>query len=163
MPAPGAGAPTFVDNGAVSLTRQQAFIEAPLQTVWDLIADVERHPQWWPRVLEVQCEGLEQGCTYRQVVRTPFGREEMNLLVEGLEDCRNLAIRCISSGTFVRFALAEAQGGTFVDGQMGMDPTGIGNRVVDAVAGRRYFASWLAATFGALDEAARARADRTAA
>jgi hypothetical protein len=142
----------------MSLCRQQGFIEAPVETVWDLISDVERHPEWWPRVVEVECDGLEQGCTYREVVRGPLGDEEMELMVEGLEDYRRLNIRCVNTGTFVRFELTGARGGTFLDGEMGMDPTGLGNRVFDAVAGRRYFSRWMSSTLEALQEAA---TDRT--
>jgi hypothetical protein len=144
---------------AVSHCRQQGFVAAPVETVWDLIADVERHPEWWPRVIEVQCEGLEEGCTYRQLTQTPVGRDEMNLLVEGRDELRNLRIRCLNTGTFVRFALTGAQDGTFVDGEMGMDPQGIKNRVIDAVAGKRYFSQWLDSTMGALERAAKEKAE----
>jgi hypothetical protein len=144
---------------AVSHCRQQGFVAAPVETVWDLIADVERHPEWWPRVIEVECEGLEEGCTYRQLTQTPVGKDEMNLLIEGRDELRNLRIRCLNTGTFVRFALTGAQDGTFVDGEMGMDPQGIGNRVFDAVAGRRYFSQWLDSTMEALERAAKEEAE----
>jgi hypothetical protein len=51
-------------------------------------------------------------------------------------------------------ALTEAQGGTFVDGEIGMDPTNLPNRVFDAIAGKRYFRSWMNATLEALQQAA---------
>ena len=35
-----------------------------------------------------------------------------------------------------------------------MDPQGVVNRVIDAVAGRRYFSSWLRSTLDALERAA---------
>jgi uncharacterized protein YndB with AHSA1/START domain len=143
----------------VSHTRQEAFIDAPVQRIWELVSDPDRHPEWWPRIVDVECEGLEEGCTYREVVRTPFGRESMHLQVDQLEDCRNLAIRCLNTGTFVRFEFTEAQSGTFVAGEMGMDPMGVSYRVFDAVAGRRYFTSWLAQTFAALEEAAKPPAE----
>ena len=106
----------------MSEARQQAYIEAPVEIVWDLLADVDRHPEWWPRVLEVECDGLEPGCTYRQVTQTPMGKDEMNLHVDSMDDCRNLVIRCVNTGTFVRWTLAEAQDGTFVDATFGMEP-----------------------------------------
>ena len=140
--------------------RQQAFIEAPVRIVWDLIADVERHPEWWPTVLEVECDGLEAGCTYREVTRTPFGTEEMQMHVERLEDGEDFLIRCLNTGTFVHFALTQAQDGTFVDAHCGMDPHGIVNRAFDAVAGKRYFRSWMQKS---LDAMQRAAADRAAA
>jgi uncharacterized protein YndB with AHSA1/START domain len=143
----------------MSLCRQQGFIEAPVAVVWDLISDVERHPEWWPRVVEVECEGLEEGCTYRAVEQTPFGEEELDVLIEARDEYRRLNIRCINTGTFVRFALTEARGGTFLDGEMGMDPKGVVSRVFDVVAGRRYFSSWMTSTLEALGRAASERGE----
>jgi uncharacterized protein YndB with AHSA1/START domain len=142
----------------MSAARRQAFIDAPVEAVWELIREAERHPEWWPRVIDVDCDGLSEGCTYREVVKTPLGLDEMNLEVERLDDCENLAIRCLNTGTFVRFTLTEAQGGTFVEGQMGMDAKQPAMRVFDAVAGQRYFRSWLRQTLEALERTACERA-----
>ncbi len=141
----------------MSLCRQQGFIEAPVAVVWDLISDIERHPEWWPRVIEVHCEGLEEGCTYRQLTQTPIGKDEMNLLIENRDELRRLHIRCLNTGTFVRFEITEAQGGTFVDGEMGMDPQGLRARVIDGTVGRRYFTDWIEKTFDGLRSAASGR------
>jgi hypothetical protein len=139
--------------------RRQAHIEAPIAIVWELIADVERHEEWWPRVLETECKELGEGCTYRQVVHTPLGNDEMNLRIETLDDCEEFRIRCVDTGTFVRFGLTEAQDGTFVDGRMGMEPDGLAYRVFDALAGRIYFRRWLAESLDAMSAAARRRAE----
>ena len=141
----------------MSLVRQQGFVEAPVEVVWDLISDVERHPEWWPRVIEVQCEGLEEGCTYRQLTQTPMGKDEMHLLIENSDDLRNLRIRCLNTGTFVDFGITGAQNGTFVDGEMGMDPQNLRSRLIDVTVGRRYFSQWLEATLEALEAAAKSR------
>ena len=109
-------------------------------------------------MIEVQCDGLEEGCTYRQLTQTPVGKDEMNLLIENEEDMRRLHIRCLNTGTFIRFDLTGARGGTFVDGEMGMDPQGVKARIFDAAAGRRYFDDWIAKTLAALDQAAQRRA-----
>lgn len=142
----------------MSDSRQQVWIDAPPPIVWELIADVEHHPEWWPRVVSVECEGLEEGCTYREIVSTPIGKDEMELEVERLADCEELAIRCVNSGTFIQFALTEAQDGTFVDGRMGMDPKNLPSRVIDVTVGKRYFRAWLADSLAAMREAAAERA-----
>ena len=97
-------------------------------------------------------------CTYRQITQTPFGKDQMNLRIEDRDDPRRLHVRCMNTGTFVRFDLTGAQGGTFADGEMGMDPDRMSNRVFDAVLGRRYFKSWLEQTMEALETAAKDRA-----
>lgn len=142
----------------MSHARQQGFIEAPVEIVWELLADVNRHPQWWPRVVAVRCEGLEEGCTYREVVQTPFGEEELIPLIEQRDECRALRIRCLNTGTFVRFTLTAARDGTFLEGEMGMEPEGLTNRVFDVVAGKRYFRNWMEQTLAALDDVACERA-----
>jgi uncharacterized protein YndB with AHSA1/START domain len=139
----------------VSSARLQAFIEAPLPAVWDLIADVDRHPEWWPRVIEVHCEGLEEGCTYREVVKSPFGSEDdMEMRIDRLAENEELRIRCINTGTYCKIALTEAQSGTFVDGEAGMEPATLQTRVFDALAGKRYFRTWMRQTLDALDRVA---------
>lgn len=139
--------------------RQQSFIDAPVQVVWELLEDVERHPEWWPRVLEVECdEAFEPGCTYREVVHGPTGDDEMLLHVDRMEDCRELLIRCVNTGTFVHMLLTEAQEGTFVDARFGMEPSRLKYRVFDLVAGKRYFRSWLVQSIEAMQRVAADRA-----
>ena len=50
--------PTRARIRRVSLCRRQAFIEAPVPVVWELIADIENHPEWWPRVIDVECDAM---------------------------------------------------------------------------------------------------------
>jgi uncharacterized protein YndB with AHSA1/START domain len=154
----GAPPPKGDNRGRMSEARQQAYIEAPVEIVWDLLADVDRHPEWWPRVLSVQCDGLEPGCNYRQVTQTPMGKDEMNLHVDSMDDCRNLVIRCVNTGTFVRWTLAEAQDGTFVDATFGIEPFKLQYRVFDWTIGRRFFRNWLDES---LDAMQRVAAERT--
>jgi hypothetical protein len=139
----------------MSLYREQALIEAPVTTVWELIGDVDRHPEWWPKVVEVECEGLDEGCNYRMVTKSPMGgSSEMAIEVERLEGCRELLIRCINTGTYCRWLLTEARGGTFVDAEFGMDPRTMGTRVFDALAGKRYFRRWVGQSLDGLRTAA---------
>ena len=146
------------NHSVVSEARQQAYIEAPVHVVWDLLADADRHPEWWPRVVAVECDGLEAGCTYREVVQTPMGKDEMSLHVDEMDDCKALLIRCINTGTFVHWTLTEAQDGTFVDATFGMEPFKLQYRVFDATLGRRFFRSWLQDSLDAMRRVAAARA-----
>ena len=141
----------------MSHVRQEAFIDAPVEVVWELVSDVGQHPDWWPRVVEIGGDVFEQGSRYRQVTKAAVGHEATTLEIEEIEDLDHLAIRCLDTGTYVRFLLTEAQGGTFVDSQMGMDPKGLRNRLFDTVMGERYFSSWLADTVASLSDAARRR------
>jgi uncharacterized protein YndB with AHSA1/START domain len=143
----------------MSEARQQAYIDAPVELVWRLLEDVDRHPEWWPRVVEVECEGLEAGCTYREVVQTPLGKDEMQLRVDRLDDCKELLIRCVNTGTFVQFALTEAQDGTFVDARFGMEPWKLKYRVIDMAIGKRYFRNWLEQSLDAMQRACGDRAE----
>jgi uncharacterized protein YndB with AHSA1/START domain len=143
----------------MSEARQQAYIEAPIGVVWELLEDVDRHPEWWPRVLEIDCEDdFEPGCTYREVVRGPVGKDDMLLRVDRMEDCKELLIRCVNTGTFVHWQLAEAQEGTFVDAAFGMEPAKLQYRLFDRLAGKRYFRTWLQQSLAAMQRVAAARA-----
>ena len=61
---------------------------------------------------------------------------------------------------YAHWLLTDAQGSTFVDVEMGMDPRTAGTRVFDAVLGRMYFRRWLEQSLDALR--ARGRAARSA-
>jgi uncharacterized protein YndB with AHSA1/START domain len=122
---------------------QQVFIDAPADTVWQLVGDPNRHPDWWPRVLEVECADLREGCRYRGVTKGAFRTEAHDLVIERLDTCQEVCIACEGTGVSTRFVLTEAQGGTFVEGRFAIEPNSIGMRVVSAVSGRRLMRSWL--------------------
>jgi hypothetical protein len=122
---------------------QHAYIDAPVEIVWDLVGDPNRHPDWWPEMLEVECAHLSEGCRYRGVVKKMFGEEEHNLLVERLDNCQEISIYCDGTGVTTRFVLTEAQGGTFLEGHFAIEPNSIGMKTISAVAGRRIMRSWL--------------------
>jgi uncharacterized protein YndB with AHSA1/START domain len=135
--------------------RQQALIDAPVRAVWDLVADPNRHAEWFPNVVEASCDGIEQGCTYRQVTRKPWGtRLATTLRVETLDDCREVHIRCLDTGTSSRWVLTEAQGATFVEFEFGIDPIRRADKVFDRLGARRYFRRWGEQALDALRDAA---------
>ena len=140
--------------------RRQALIDAPADVVWALVRDVNRHPEWWPRVVDVKCEGLEEGCSYRQVMESPFGYQELDVVVDRLDELRELRIRCTNTGTFVDLALTPAGTGTFVDARFGMEAQNTRMRVFDAIAGKRYFRRWLEQSLDAMQRVAHQQAKR---
>jgi uncharacterized protein YndB with AHSA1/START domain len=138
----------------MSVCRNQALINAPPSRIWDLVGDPQHHPEWWPRVVEVRGESFDQGSNYAQVTRTPTGRIETTMAVERLEDLREIHMRCMTTGTYARWLLTEAQGNTFVDVEFGMDPIGPANWIFDATLGKLYFRRWLEQSLEALDQIA---------
>jgi hypothetical protein len=141
----------------MSCCRVQALVDVPPDALWELVGNIERHPEWWPRVVNVHCEGLEEGCTYRQVFKSPMGTVETDVSIERLDGCNELMLRCLDTGTYAHWLLTEAQGGTFIDVEFGLDPKTTRTRVFDVVAGRRYFRSWLEQSIDALRAAAHER------
>jgi hypothetical protein len=142
----------------MSEVRQQVLIEAPPAVVWALITDVNRHPEWWPDVEEVQCDDFHAGCTYREVIKVPLGTAEREFVVNEADDCQRFRIDCVVSGAFVDLGLTEAQGSTFVDAAAGMNPIGFRYKTFDAIGGGRYFRQWLGRSLEAMKQAAASRA-----
>ena len=100
-------APAIAYDAVVSDYRQQALIEAPVERVWELIGDPLRHPEWWPRVIEVQGERFEEGDQYAQVSKGPMGRVETQFAVDSRDELRHLKVHCTRSGTYADWALTE--------------------------------------------------------
>jgi uncharacterized protein YndB with AHSA1/START domain len=131
-------------------SRQQMHIDATPEAIWALVADPNRHPEWWPDVLEVECADIREGCRYRGVVKGAIRTEEHELMIERLDGCREVSITCVGTGVTTRFLLTEAQGGTFVEGYFAIEPNSIGTKVIAAVSGRRVMRSWLEQSLASL-------------
>jgi uncharacterized protein YndB with AHSA1/START domain len=56
----------------MSVHRQQAHLDAPVEEVWSLVGVPSRYPEWWPRVIEVRNERFDEGDEYVQVTRDPL-------------------------------------------------------------------------------------------
>lgn len=139
----------------MSAYRHQAHLDAPLEAVWALVASPGRYPEWWPRVIEVRGERFEEGDEYAQVTKDIMGKAESNFLLERRDDLREIRISCQLTGSYADWLLTQAQGGTFVELEMGMQPKRMGDRLFDAAVGRTYFRRWSKQSLDALGEAAR--------
>ena len=114
-----------------------------------------RYPEWWPRVIEVQGERFEEGDEYVQVTQDPFKHVRSNFLIERERDMREIRMSCQLTGAYAHWVLTPAQGGTFVQLEMGIDPKDLGHRLFDIAVGRRYFRRWSEESLDALQQAAR--------
>jgi uncharacterized protein YndB with AHSA1/START domain len=133
---------------------QQALIESPIEAVWQLVGDPRRHPEWWPKVVEVKgLERIEHHADFRQVTRQIGGEVETTMRIEQLEEMREISLRCLDTGTFARWKLTEAQGSTFTDVEFGIEPTSAKLKVFDSTIGKRYFRRWTNQALDGLREA----------
>jgi uncharacterized protein YndB with AHSA1/START domain len=139
----------------LSSYRHQAYLNAPVATAWSLIGAPERYPEWWPRIVEVQGEAFEQGDEYVQVSRRPGWHVESRYVIERREDLHEIRMRCQLSSSYAHWTLTPAQGGTFIDLEMGMEPRRLGYRVFDVTVGRPWFKRWTLQSLEGLDEAVR--------
>ena len=134
--------------------KRQALIPAPVQDVWELVGDPNRHAEWFPLVMEVSgLPAVETDATYRQVSRLPGRARETTFLIEELDDLRGIAMRCTDTGTHVRFLLTPAQGETFAEVDIGFEPMSFMVRAFDATVGKRYCKRWTEDALDGLCEA----------
>ena len=145
---------------SMSAYRRQAHLEAPLEVVWGLVGTPSRYPEWWPRVVEVRGERFEEGDEYAQVTRDPSGSKESMFLLERREDFREIRMSCRLTGMYADWLLTPAQGGTFVELAMGIEPKRFGDRVSDMAFGKLYFRRWSEQSLDGLGQAARSERDR---
>jgi hypothetical protein len=69
---------------------------------------------------------------------------------------------CELTGAYADWSLTEAQDGTFVNLEMGMQPKRLGDRLMDTTVGRRYFRRWSQESLKALEDAAQREHDGAA-
>ena len=138
----------------MSAHREQAHLDAPLEVVWGLVGTPSRYPEWWPRVVEVRGERFEEGDEYAQVTKDPLGRSESNFLLERRDNLRQIRMSCQLTGMYADWLLTPAQGGTFVEVEMGIDARRLADRIFDRAVGKAYFRRWTSQSLDALREAA---------
>lgn len=111
---------------------QQALIEAPVERIWALLADPTRYPDWAGDSLETTGvpTRIEKGSTFEQRSPGLFGRvATTTFAVEEFDDLRQIKLRCQSTGYYSHWRLTEAQGQTFADVEIGVEPIGLLGRV----------------------------------
>jgi uncharacterized protein YndB with AHSA1/START domain len=141
----------------MSEATEDAHLNAPVETVWELVGDPRRYPEWFPRVFEIEGEHYEEGGRFVMVTRHPIiGQDEPQMLIDEMNDLRAIRMHCTVSGMFVHWQLTDAQGGTFVHAEFGMDPIRRSDRIKDAAGGRRFFRRWLDEAMDGLRNAAEA-------
>jgi uncharacterized protein YndB with AHSA1/START domain len=146
----------------MSSVRRQALIEAPVESIWELVGNPARHPEWWPRVIEVKGQRFERGDEYAQVTKAATGRIETRFVIERREDLREIRLHCTHTHAYADWVLTSAQGGTFVDLEMGMQPGKLTDRVFDATLGSMYFRRWAEQSLDGLRTAVSAHLRRPA-
>ena len=148
----------------MSAHREQAHLDAPLEAVWGLVGTPSRYPEWWPRVIEVSGERFEEGDEYAQVTKGPVGgRTETSFLLDRRQDLREIRMTCKLTGMYADWLLTPAQGGTFVEVEMGMQPRRPSDRLFDRALGKSYFRRWTVDSLEGLRQALGGRRDSHAA
>ncbi len=123
----------------MSAWRQQALIEAPLESVWELVGDPKTYPEWAADVVDVT--GLPEvieHATFEQVSKTPLGKETTTFEVEKLDELHEIRLRCTKSGYYSHWTLTPARDSTFAEFELGVEPTAPQYRLYFGLLGKRY-------------------------
>jgi uncharacterized protein YndB with AHSA1/START domain len=127
----------------MSAYRAQAHFDAPLKDVWALVGNPATYPEWWPVAVEIRGETFEVGDVYTQVVRIAGRRPEYSRVIDRREEFKELRWHCPTTGGFQHWLLTSAQGGTFVDMEMGIkDPEQARFGLFDKTVGRWFIKHW---------------------
>ena len=128
----------------MSAYRAHAHFDAPLEDVWALVGNPATYPEWWPVAVEIRGETFEVGDVYTQVLEVAGRRLEYTRVIDRRDELKELRWSCPTTGGFQRWLLTDAQGGTFVDMEMGIDPAKVAVRygVFDKTVGRWFIKRW---------------------
>jgi Polyketide cyclase / dehydrase and lipid transport len=145
--------------------RHQALIDAPVGDVWEVVSDPRTHPDWWPEVVRIEAsEHVGEGDEYVHTAKmVPFiDAVDAIWVVERMEELKEAQFRCTMTGSYARFQLTPAQDETYVEMEVGMDPTSFRWRLAEPIFG---FQSkrWAMAVLDALPDAIRSRLGASAA
>jgi hypothetical protein len=139
--------------------RHQALIDAPLGDVWEIVSDPRTHPEWWPDVVRIDApERVGEGDEYLHTAKMVplIDAVDSVWVVERLNELKEAHFRCTMTGTYTRFQLTPAQDETYVEMEVGMDPTSWRWRIAEPLFGLQY-KRWVIAVLDALPEAIHSR------
>ncbi|HEX3563653.1 MAG TPA: SRPBCC family protein [Solirubrobacterales bacterium] len=126
--------------------KQQALIEAPVSEVWDMLSNPSHASEWAQDVIDVTGVPvtIERGSTFQVTARGPLGLKATTpFKVEQLEDMRELKMQCQVTGFYSHWLLTEAQGGTFTELELGVEPIEAKRGVQGRAAGALHTKSYL--------------------
>lgn len=122
--------------------KEQALIEAPVSEVWSLLEDPSRYSEWNEDSVAVTGAPtrIERGSSFKMTTRSRFGRNPTTrFVVEELDDLHEIKLRCQTSGFYSHWFLTEAQGQTFAEVELGVEPiAGLRARVTSAMHTKSY-------------------------
>jgi hypothetical protein len=108
----------------VSSWKQQALIDAPVNSVWELLEDPNRFPEWNKDTIAVTGAPtkIEKGSTFAITGKGPLGgTPTTTFVVDELDDLREIKLRCQRSGFYSHWFLTEAQGQTYAEVEFGVE------------------------------------------
>jgi len=89
-----------------------------------------------------------------QLTKEPGGKTaQSHFLLDRRDDLREVRMSCQLTGMYADWLLTPAQGGTFVELEMGMQPRRLGDRIFDKTLGQSYFRRWSSQSMDALRRA----------
>ncbi len=101
-------------------------IDSPVEEVWEMVRDPNRYPEWASEIVEVTgLPTVQADAAFQQLTTDPdepSGKHLVNFQIEEVdEEVHSIHLRCLDSRTYLRCAVTEAQGSTFVDMETGVD------------------------------------------
>ena len=148
--------------------RQQALIEAPVEEVWEVLADPVRGPDWDQDVLAITGAPvkIEKGSSFELTGRGPLGlKATTTFKVEEFEEMHELKMQCQTSGFYAHWLLTEAQDSTFAQLELGHEQEFprehmLKERAVRALYTKSYLRRAVEKTLDGLRKAVRGKATR---
>jgi hypothetical protein len=93
--------------------------------------------------VEIRGDTFEVGDVYHQVLGIAGRRLEYNRIIDRRDELKELRWHCPTTGGYQHWLLTEAQGGTFVDMEMGIkDPESSRFALFDKTVGRWFIKRW---------------------